>query len=834
MKNVWKKLLSVAAAALVALTGVCTATWNSVPVSAETVESWFIPSEASSLISAATRTGWGWDSALTINEIADNGGLQFVWKDAAVARRQGFAKSFKLDGLTLRFSGLQNTAGQGGFSILLQESIEQNLDPVQPEAGVLALIAVDLADGEIRYENDGIGLNTNGAKRYMADGTVLLKDNALTCAALEDREFTIGFAANEAGGFDVKLTVGETVLTGTQPITAEMLANVTRLQDTSTVFVGVAPGRDNSGATSLNLTGIGPVRKTDIAKTELTPDNVHGENYWPAMLSCSKSATGGLTYAFTKAFRNIRLGVKPPMWLDGMYLKLDNLTKTGYNPRLGLIISQAPNAEMVDGAFCLVLDTDNGVLKVVRDRAFSGNAGTVDTIIQHKNLQYAHLMGRPIVLRSFRQEDGSWQFSVQIGNEPALTGSLTAAQMALSTQLNPDVPAYLTLTPGVPQNAGLDQSFSVDVVEYWSMVPITKKALTTGQIAGENYWPTMLNSAAGPYGGIRYTFTDAFANVRQGVNTPASMDGLYLKLHNLVQKGSLNPRLALIFSQGQDVNTSEGMFCLVLDTENGVLKALHTKDMTAAGDVILEGDALKYAALSGRTLLLRACKQADGGYRFTLQIGTGDVLTGSLTAEQMAASTGFNPNADAYLTVTPGVNQNGGMNQAFSVEVVELWSQTRNAAQTVQSLGRQAKPVASDGSSALRFGFSVANTGVTYAQEGSYQRALTNAQVTVDGAACVLKDFGAVVTNKSGSTLTLEDVDGGYVRKVSAEKLYAVEEGSASFTVLVTSIPSTHLATEVYARSYVVYTITSSDGTVRDLVLYGDIVHGNAAALLAG
>ena len=142
--------------------------------------------------------------------------------------------------------------------------------------------------------------------------------------------------------------------------------------------------------------------------------------------------------------------------------------------------------------------------------------------------------------------------------------------------------------------------------------------------------------------------------------------------------------------------------------------------------------------------------------------------------------------------------------------------------------------MASDGSSALRFGFSVANTGVTYAQAGSYQRALTNAQVTVDGASCVLKDFGAVVTNKSGSSLTLEDVDGGYVRKVSAEKLYAVEEGSASFTVLVTSIPSTHLATEVYARSYVVYTVTSSDGTVRDLVLYGDIVHGNAAALLAG
>ena len=717
MKKVSAKLLSVFAAVLVAATSICSAALYGVFARANTAN-WFIPCNAYSLISAATRTSWGWDSALTIEEIADDGGLQFVWKDAAVARRQGFAKSFDLDGLTLRFSGLQNTAGKGGFAILLQDSTVNNLDPVNPEAGVLALIAVDLEDGEIRYENDGIGLNANGAKRYLADGTVLLKNDALKYAALQDKEFTIGFSANTNGGFDVALTVGGTTLTGTQSLTKEMLQDVTQMQNTATTFVGLAPGRDNSGTTSLKFTGICNIHDTTGGSTEgdalwYAPTAAAGvipagdlTSWWSGNLTVNYLPSGGgVHWNCQHNGVGMRQGWKQSFPLDGLTLRFNNLKNDNKKASLLLYLTDDfsggldPNANGCMAHMLLALDTVKGQLRFENDGATNEGgkirirqAGTV--LLENDLLKYDALAGKEFTVGLTAGTEGNYSVTVTVGEQSVVgTDVLTAAMLSRIVRMNALDRVYV----GLGNNNGNEGWTTVDITGIGPIrkVAIAKTELKKANIAGENYWPAMLSCEESPTGGLRYSFTGAFRNIRLGVQPAASLDGMYLKLNNFAQTGSLKPRLGLVFSKTADDEVRDGMFCLVLDTENGTLRVVRSRQLTGADgteDVIIASDTLKYAAIAGRVVVLRSYRQTDGSWKFTLRVGNEPLLTGTLTAEQMAKSNyaKFDPNASLYLTVTPGVPQNANLNQNFTVDVVEYWSSTVNpdrVAQAIDAIG---------------------------------------------------------------------------------------------------------------------------------------------------
>ena len=136
-----------------------------------------------------------------------------------------------------------------------------------------------------------------------------------------------------------------------------------------------------------------------------------------------------------------------------------------------------------------------------------------------------------------------------------------------------------------------------------------------------------------------------------------------------------------------------------------------------------------------------------------------------------------------------------------------------------KTLGGQVR----DGANDLRFGFDLIADGVAYADanpaaSGNYARDLSAATVNVEGKAYALKDFGAVVSVNADSELVVNAED-ELVKTVSATNLYAVAEGKATYTAVVTGIPEAYTDTAIYARPYFIY----NDGE-KDVVVYGDVI----------
>ena len=152
----------------------------------------------------------------------------------------------------------------------------------------------------------------------------------------------------------------------------------------------------------------------------------------------------------------------------------------------------------------------------------------------------------------------------------------------------------------------------------------------------------------------------------------------------------------------------------------------------------------------------------------------------------------------------------------------------------LSSGGAQLRDSAATDDYALRFGFDVAGTGITYAsadpaQDHNYARNLDKAYITVNGEKCKLLDMGAIVSNTAnfGEELTKDDVDGTHILNVVAQNLYAVEEKTVRFTALIVKIPAGKESVTLYAAPYVEY--ESAAGTK---ILYGETVSRSVSDLL--
>ncbi len=131
----------------------------------------------------------------------------------------------------------------------------------------------------------------------------------------------------------------------------------------------------------------------------------------------------------------------------------------------------------------------------------------------------------------------------------------------------------------------------------------------------------------------------------------------------------------------------------------------------------------------------------------------------------------------------------------------------------------------------LRFRYSMPGTsGVKYLHgnpqtANDYTRDITNAMVEVNGKQYTLVEFGAIVSIKSGETMTLDALN-DYTKDVPAKRLYDIADGTVTYTAVVTGIPAANKETPIYSRSY----MTLSDGTTT-FTLYGSIANYSVSAI---
>lgn len=189
----------------------------------------------------------------------------------------------------------------------------------------------------------------------------------------------------------------------------------------------------------------------------------------------------------------------------------------------------------------------------------------------------------------------------------------------------------------------------------------------------------------------------------------------------------------------------------------------------------------------------------------------------------------YNPNP--YTTDKTEFDANGGYNKLRLGELAVYGEAVEKPLLT--NRGAQVRDPKATDNYALRFSFDLLNSGVAYADDthadANYTRDLTNAYVEVEGVSYKLKDFGAVVSvnNNYGDALTMEDVDNGMTKAVSAVNLYEVAEGVTTYTAVVVGIPAAHAESIIYAAPYVVYETDEGDVT-----LYGDVIDRSVSGVL--
>lgn len=444
---------------------------------------WFAPKSTYGFIAANDITSW-WNGNLELSNLPQNGGIRWKCQHNGIGMRQGWKQSFALDGLSLKFTGLDNPNGKASLLIYLSDSASGNMDPTASACMSCALIALDTEDGELRFENDAAAPRTDGKIRIDKDGTVLVKDDLLKYDSLKGKDFTVNFSKAE-GGYNVEVKVENESVSGL--LTDEMIAKIVNLKMLDRVYVGLGNNNGNQGWTTVDLVGIGPLKKTEISRKELTVADIAGQDYWNGTkIAYDNSPTGGLRFTFTNAFRNIRMGINDGASLDGMYLKLNNITmNNSVTPRILLVFSANKDDEAKDGMFGLLLDTESGSLKLNRTKNLLSGEDNEDILITDEKLKYDNVVGRTVIIRSFADGNGGYKVSVRVGNDSPIEGLITKEMLAKSTLFTSYDNAFLTIHPGVMQNAGLDESFSVDIVEYWSSIVSADMVISAIDAIGE-------------------------------------------------------------------------------------------------------------------------------------------------------------------------------------------------------------------------------------------------------------------------------------------------------------------------------------------------------------
>lgn len=183
-----------------------------------------------------------------------------------------------------------------------------------------------------------------------------------------------------------------------------------------------------------------------------------------------------------------------------------------------------------------------------------------------------------------------------------------------------------------------------------------------------------------------------------------------------------------------------------------------------------------------------------------------------------------NGNGNTYLRFTP---HDAAI--AYTYAGVKIVDKAKMA--PTVNLGGQIRSKDAAGNTALRFGFDLTCSGVSYADpdhaDNNYTRKLDNAKVTFYGKEYELVDFGAVLTRDANANMTKEgaEADPNMVKWVPANNLYEVyENGTIRYTAVVTNVPENYLNTQIYARTYVTY----RDGN-NEVTLYGDVFSRSVA-----
>lgn len=184
-------------------------------------------------------------------------------------------------------------------------------------------------------------------------------------------------------------------------------------------------------------------------------------------------------------------------------------------------------------------------------------------------------------------------------------------------------------------------------------------------------WQSFLKLTDISGGGLRYSFTGAPTNVREGFNRSVNLDGLTLQFDNLYGKGNF----ALFFGDGDHggygPDEPSSKLTLIFNTEDGTIT---DKD----GHAIITDDALKYDNLKEKRFAIGFGMNNDESFELKITVN-GQVLSGVLSDDIITLEN----TANAYVVLTPY----GTQTMSFDFLGVGMISQTKKVEDLIDAIG---------------------------------------------------------------------------------------------------------------------------------------------------
>lgn len=383
--------------------------------------------------------------------------------------------------------------------------------------------------------------------------------------------------------------------------------------------------------------------------------------------------------------QGVRIGVAKPFSLRNLKLNFNNFDKTTSSDNNGVFAIVLTNSSeklksvtATDWNLVLIVDTVNGELRVL-------NTNTV--LLQSDKLKYGNIKGKAFSVAFSQGAGDDYNVELIVGNDK-ISGAnvLTKEILGSVTYLNSTDSLYAEICTykHTYKNKELLSAVSLEwnSVEYkdfhFSDVDpsLTFMSISNSKLSGSDKdavkntinvsWKSVISVSDMSSGGLRYDFTGASVNVREGYNSEVELDGLYLQFDDFSAKNPSAAKFALFLGNSTSLwgieykDNGSGALALVLDTDSGKIMAY------PSGETVIQNDALKYKNISGKRFAYEFSKNSDGSYGLKVHIA-GNSYDGTLTSSALKAVSGFTDEKNSSVILSCW-----GSNQTFSVNFIGI------------------------------------------------------------------------------------------------------------------------------------------------------------------
>lgn len=420
------------------------------------------------------------------------------------------------------------------------------------------------------------------------------------------------------------------------------------------------------------------------------PKNVDGivsaanvKSWWGSVFTLTELSDGGLHFDWRIDAKGVRQGMLDTFSLDGLTMKFDKLSRTENTAGVfAILLSGRPdkmdpgNAAYINDSAVITVDTIKGQLRFENDAIVANNWSGIGTVLlESELLKYENLSGKPFSI-AFKKGTVSGSFDVSVKTEDETASRANALTAAMLSKVNAITDTdYLF---AAVSSWGGSNGLSVD---YLAAGPYRKSEATLNIPDVNNltvtlneismWWPNFIRVSSAQGGGLHYELTNAFANVRDGVNQTVMLNGMRLSFDRLVSRNNVMPSLGIVLSNTDArAEAKNGMLGFCIDTSTGELRQAYSADFQQY-KVIAKDDRLKADNIIGRPFSFLTARNEDGTYRAIVRIADYDAVEGNI---DLTLSPNFDANMSAYASIMAGCKQSNS--QSFNVDYLEIGTVT--------------------------------------------------------------------------------------------------------------------------------------------------------------